>query len=232
MPLNVRKVVSPQTLETVLAGPGPSNRMFILTGIAEIDWQSKSDTLGHDSVELVLSDYHKDIPLDLDPQATEWAAAAWPASMRADDHADQVTWAVDEAFAFISGSQRPTLRMNVALQGEKGALSRIGYEVFARTTSIPIKSFDVLFTRFAPVLEVSVVLSQPAIGSGEDIHLTSGDPRVVLPAKVTVAAGTDTLTTKVTYDIKLFKIGDTPVNFTAHNAVSQKDTTTIIHREL
>jgi hypothetical protein len=78
---------------------------------------------------------------------------------------------------------------------------------------------------------ISLVLSQPVIGGGEDIHLTSGDSRVVLPAKVTVAAGTDTLTTAVPFNISLFPGGDTPVLFKARNAVSEKDTTTIIHRE-
>ena len=232
MALNVKKVWSPQTLDTILAGPGPSNRMFILTGIAEIDWRVASNRLAHDSVEIVLSDWHGDIRLDPDPQVTSFAVAAWPASMHGDDDPSQVTWAVAEAFAFVSDTQRPILRMNVGVQGDKAALSRIGYEVFARTTSIPIKSFDVIFTRFAPTLGISIVLSQPAIGAGEDVYLTSGDSRVVLPAKVTVAAGTDTLTTSVRYNIGLFPVGDTPVQFKARNAVSEKDTTTIIHREL
>ena len=60
MALDVKKVWSPQTLDTILAGPGPSNRMFIFTGIAEIDWRVASDTLARDSVEIVLSDWHGD----------------------------------------------------------------------------------------------------------------------------------------------------------------------------
>src|SRR5262249_10137767 len=211
MALNVRKVWSPQTLDTVLAGPGPSNRMFIFTGIAEVDWRVSSNKLAHESVELVLSDWHGDIRLDL--KNTQLAAAAWPASMHGDDDPNQFTWAVDEAFAFVSAAQRPILHMNVAVQGDKAALSRIGYEVFARTTSIPIKSFDVRQVVFNPSLSITVVLSQNAVGSGEDIFLTSFDSRVKLPAKVTVPADSDTLTTGVTINLGLFPIGDTPVQF-------------------
>jgi hypothetical protein len=122
--------------------------------------------------------------------------------------------------------------MILALQGDNGALSRISYQVFARTTSIPIKSFEVAFSRFTQRLTISVVLSQAAIGSGEDIYLTSLDSRVQLPEKVTVPAGSDTLTTSASIDVALFPIGDTPVIFQARNAVSEKDTTTIIHREI
>jgi hypothetical protein len=230
MALNVLKVWSPGTLDAVLAGPGSSNRLFIFTGIAEIDWLAPRDNkLAHASVELVLSDWHGDIHLDL--QATQLASVAWPTSMHGDDDADQVTWAVDAAYAFVSAAQRPTLHMELSVQGDKGMLGRIGYQVFARTTSIPIKSFDVTQDIFLPELVVSVVLSQVAVGSGEDIYLTSLDSRVKLPTKVTVPAGSDTLTTGVSLNLGLFPLGDTQVVFKARNAVSEKDTTTIIHRE-
>ena len=231
MPLEVLNVFSPQTLDTALAGPGPSNRMFIFTGIAEIDWHRESNKLVHESLELVLSDWHGDIHLNSDPQVTRCAAAAWPASMHSDDDASQLTWAVDDAFALVSDAQRPKLRMHLALQGDTAALRRIGYKVFARTTSIPIKSFDVTFNRVDQRLGITLVLSQPAIAGGEDIYLKRFDTRVVLPPKVTVAAGTDTLTTSVQIDVTKFSLGDTPVRLKAFNAVSEKDTTTIIHRE-
>ena len=230
MALDVKKVWSPQTLDTILAGPGPSNRMFIFTGIAEIDWRVATDTVERASVEIVLSDWHGDIHLDSDPQVTRFAVAAWPASMHGDDDPNQVTWAVDEAYAFVSDStQRPILHMNVAVQGDKAALSRIGYEVFARTTSIPIKSFDVRQEVFNPALAITLVLTQNAIGGGEDIYLTSLDSRVKLPAKVTVPAGSNTLTTSVLINLGLFPQGDTKVILKAHNAVSEIDTTTTIH---
>jgi hypothetical protein len=95
MALNVLKVWSPQTLDTTLAGPGPSNRLFILTGIAEVDWRApRNNRLAHNSVELVLSDWHEDIKdIHLDEQATKLAAVAWPASMNGNNDADQVTFA-------------------------------------------------------------------------------------------------------------------------------------------
>ena len=173
MALNVLKVFSPQTLDAVLAGPGLSNRLFVFTGIAEIEFSAPGNNkLVHDVVELVLSDWHGDIHLDL--ENTELTTAVWPASMHADDDATQVTWAVDDAFAFVTEEDRPKLRVIVAVQGDKGVLSRIGYEVFARTTSIPIKSFDVReVLRPVPELVISLVLSQNAVGKGEDIYLTS-----------------------------------------------------------
>jgi hypothetical protein len=231
MALNVLKVFSPQTLDAVLAGPGLSNRLFVFTGIAEIEFSALGNNkLVHDVVELVLSDWHGDIHLDL--ENTELTTAVWPASMHADDDATQVTWAVDDAFAFVTEEDRPKLRVIVAVQGDKGVLSRIGYEVFARTTSIPIKSFDVReVLRPVPELVISLVLSQNAVGKGEDIYLTSLDSRLTLPFKVTVPAGSDTLASAgIVLHLESFPVGDTLVHVKASNAVSEKTASTIIHR--
>jgi hypothetical protein len=230
MALNVLKVFSPQTLDAVLAGPGLSNRLFVFTGIAEIEFSAPGNNkLVFETFELVLSDWHGDIHLDL--ENTELTTAVWPASMHADDAATQVTWAVDDAVAFVTEEDRPKLRVHVAVQGDKGVLSRIGYEVFARTTS-PIKSFDVReVLRPVPELVISLVLSQNAVGKGEDIYLTSLDSRLTLPFKVTVPAGSDTLASGgIVLHLESFPVGDTLVHIKASNAVSEKTASTIIHR--
>ena len=229
MPLNVLKVWYPQTIDAVLVGPGPANRLFIFTGIIEIDWPAPRDNiLAHDVLELNLSDWHGDIHFD--SNVTQLASVAWPASMHADDDADQVTWAVDTAHTFVSAANRPTLHMDLAVQGDKGMLGRIAYQVFARTTSIPIKSFDVVQSPWRPVLEATVVLSQVALGNGEDIYLSGGQAGAKLPAKLTIPGGTDTGVVVAPLDLSQFPQGNTQIEFTARNAVSELKALTIIHK--
>ncbi len=220
MTLNVIKVWNPQTLDAVLVGPGPSNRLFIFTGIAEIDWSAPRDNiLARTPLEFNLSDWHGNIHFDL--HATTFAAVAWPASLHADDDADQVTWAVDAAFAFVSAASRPVLHMDLAVQGDKGMLGRVAYEVFARTTSIALKAFSVSGPPWTTHLTATVQLAQNALGNGEDVYLSSNHIGANLPAKLTVPAGSDQASTNGIIDLSRFPAGPTPVTFTAINAVSQ-----------
>jgi hypothetical protein len=228
MAIDVQKVWDPQTLDFVLAGPGTSNWLFLFTGIAEIDWRApRGIILIRDSVELDLSKWHKDVHFDLN--ATQLAAVAWPSSMHGDNAADEMTWAVDAAYAFVSAAKRPTLHVDLAVQGEKGNLGRIAYQVFVRTTSIPIKDF-VVRQGGAPELTVTVVVSGRAVGNGEEIYLSSSDSRAKLPATLTVPADSYTATRTVALDLAPFPSGNTSVLFTARNAVNEQRVTTVIHK--
>ena len=126
--LIVSKVESAQSLSVEVAGPDPTNRLWVLTGIAEIGWQAPDDDqLRTDTAEVDLAEWHRDVLFNPDPKVTQTAAIAWPASMHATDDANQVTWAVDKVNAFISAAGRPMLDLSVALQGSKGALMRVAY---------------------------------------------------------------------------------------------------------
>jgi hypothetical protein len=229
--LTVSKVESAQSLSVEVAGPDPANRLWVLTGIAEIGWQAPDDDqLRTDTAEVDLAEWHRDVLFNPDPKVTQTASIAWPASMHATDDANQVTWAVDKVNAFISAAGRPMLDLNVALQGSKGALMRVAYQVFLRTTSPKLLSVavepNVVTLPFVVKFRVTVLLAQNAIGgSGEPVALSSSHAGVSLPRSVRVPMGTDRASVEGSLDPAQFPFGASTLTISGDTGISQASAT-------
>jgi hypothetical protein len=229
--LTVSKVESAQSLAVEVAGPDPANRLWVLTGIAEIDWKAPDDDqLRTDMAEVDLAEWHRDVLFNPDPKITQTASVAWPASMHATDDADQVTWAVDKVNAFISAAGRATLDLSVALQGSKGALMRVAYQVFLRTTSPKLLSVavepNVVALPIVSTCTVTVLLAQNAIGgSGERVALSSSHVGASLPRSVRVPTGTDHASVEGSLDASKFPFGSSTLTITADTGINQRSAT-------
>jgi hypothetical protein len=72
--ITVSKVDSAQSVEIVAVGPGPTNRLFVFTGIAEINFAAgDNDDLHTDHAFLDVSSFHGDKLFDPDSAATKLA---------------------------------------------------------------------------------------------------------------------------------------------------------------
>ena len=230
------RFVNPQELEAILAGPGSTNRLFIFTGIADIDINMPDDDrLFAELIPLNLSEQHH-IRFNPNPKATAIAGVALPASMHATDAANQVTWAVDQTSSEISNQGELLTKILVAVQGSGGALSRVAYEVFVQTTSLKISDISVspadITLRNQPViLGISVFLAAPAFPGGETVALSADSPGVSLPSSVTIAENQTVATiTGVVIPSPAFPPGSrTTVHITAQNATSQDSASILVH---
>ena len=231
------RFVNPQLLEVILAGPGSTNRLFIFTGIADIDMHAHDDDQRlHNLITLNLSEVHNHIRFNPSPKATAIAGVALPASMKATDKADQVTWAVDQTSSEISNQGELLTKILVALQGNGGALSRVAYEVFVQTTSLKISDISVtpadITLRNQPVLlGISVFLAAPAFPGGETVALSADSAGVSLPSSITIAENQTLATiTGLVIPSPAFPPGSrTTVNITAANATSRVTRSIFVH---
>ena len=108
--ITVSNVDSAQSVEITAVGSGSTNRLFVFTGIAQINFDAgDNDDLHTDHAFLDVSFFHGNTLFDPDSAATTVAAIAWPAGMHATDDADQTTWAVDTSSSSIAADGRLTL---------------------------------------------------------------------------------------------------------------------------
>jgi hypothetical protein len=234
--ITVSKVDSAQSVEIVAVGPGPTNRLFVFTGIAEINFAAgDNDDLHTDHAFLDVSSFHGDKLFDPNSAATKLAAIAWPASMHATDDADQVTWAVDTVAPFVAANGRLTLDVAVAVQGSNGNLARFSYEVFAATQSVSLVEFTVQplavqLGQQAAAFTVGVQINQEAVGNGGFVFLSTDHPGASLPNSVRVRPGTVTAFANGTLDPQRFLLGDTVVTITGNTAVNEKTSSIKVHK--
>jgi len=233
-----RGVVNPQLMNVPLVGPGTANDLFVLSGIALLDWQVANDRVHRELAELDLSGVYA---IGIEPPAerlfaagaTDVAAVAWPASMHGDDGADQETWAVDRVEPTVDDRGRLLLRFFMALQGEDSALSSVAYRTYVRTASVALKRIsivpnDVVLQNDPVPLAITLLLEANAPAGGQPVALATERGSVELPLAV-VPEGTDNVT--VTGQLlPFYGPGDTTQTVTASTSVNRLDFDILIHK--
>ena len=226
-----REVVNPQLVSVPLVGPGTANDLFVLSGIALLDWKLANDRLNHDLGELDLSGIHA---IGTQPRgerlfaagATDVAAVAWPASMHGDDSAGQETWSVDRVIPKVDDRGRLRLQVFVALQGEDCALSSVAYRTYVRTTSVALKRIsivpnDVIIHDDPVPIAITLLLEANAPAGGQPVALATERGSLDLPLAVVPEGSADvTVTGQV---LPFYGPGDTQQTVTATTSVNRLD---------
>lgn len=138
----IDNVDNPQLLEVVLSPPSPFSRLFILTGTAVFELPllgpRDDDNLVQQRLDLLLSRVYGNIPFNPNPGITRVIASASPSSIHGTDDANELTWAVDRAFADVNPQGELILHVDAAVQGAGGLFSRFAYQVFVQTSGMQI----------------------------------------------------------------------------------------------
>jgi hypothetical protein len=144
--------------------------LLILTGTAHVELPllepRSDDNMTRHSFSLDLSDVYGNKMFN--PLTTTVVASASLASVKGTSDADEMTWAVDQAFADIQSDFRLRLHANLAVQGSGGSIHRVAYQVFVLTTGLPLLRFITSPT--------ALVIAQGASGSFVLIGLIAPDP--------------------------------------------------------
>ena len=131
-------VDNPQLLEVVLSPPSAFTRLFIFTGTAVAQLPllgpRDDDNFTRDRLDLLLSRVHGNKPFNR--STTQVVASASPSSIHGTDSANELSWAVDRAFADISDQGELVLHVDAAVQGDGGLFSRFAYQVFVQTAGM------------------------------------------------------------------------------------------------
>ena len=130
-------VDNPQLLEVVLSPPSSFTRLFIFTGTAVAQLPllgpRDDDNFTRDRFDLFLSRVHNK---PFNRLTTQIVASASPSSIHGTDSANELSWAVDRAFADISDQGELVLHVDAAVQGDGGLFSRFAYQVFVQTAGM------------------------------------------------------------------------------------------------
>ena len=133
-------VDNPQLLEVVLSPPSGFSRLFVFTGTAVAQLPllgpRDDDNFTRDRLDLLLSRVHGNKPFNR--FTTQVVASASPSSIHGTDSANDLSWAVDRAFADISDQGELVLHVDAAVQGDGGLFSRFAYQVFVQTAGMLI----------------------------------------------------------------------------------------------
>ena len=131
-------VDSPQLLEVVLSPPSSFTRLFIFTGTAVAQLPllgpRNDDNFTRERLDLLLSRVHGNKPFNR--LTSQVVASASPSSIHGTDSANDLSWAVDRAFADISAQGELILHVDAAVQGDGGLISRFAYQVFVQTVGM------------------------------------------------------------------------------------------------
>jgi hypothetical protein len=168
----------PQMLTVPLgtSGVGP-NTLLIMTGTAHMQLPllgpRSDDNVTRHTFLLDLSHVYQNRMFN--PLTTTAVASASLASMKGTSDGDEMTWAVDNAFADIQSDFRLRLHTDLAVQGSGGLIHRVAYQVFVLTTGLPLLRFIT-----APA---SLVIAPGASGSFSLIGLVAPDPSGTIPGE-------------------------------------------------
>jgi hypothetical protein len=168
----------PQIMTVPLAtsGVGP-NMLLIMTGTAHMQLPllgpRSDDNMTRHSFLLDLSDVYGNKMFN--PLTTTAVASASLASMKGTSDANEMTWAVDQAFADIQSDFRLRLHADLAVQGSGGLVHRVAYQVFVLTTGLPLLRFI--------TSPASLVIARGASGVFSLIGLVAPDPSGTVPGE-------------------------------------------------
>lgn len=123
MPITISS--TPQTLEIPVAGPGDANRLYIFTGIAEVNWQGSGGEWRREALNVEINHSFS---------AAQYRKGIGIASLAAISNKNEAVnagWAIENINVTRSTSSgKPVLTARIGTRDKDGLLENIGYEIF------------------------------------------------------------------------------------------------------
>jgi hypothetical protein len=116
---------TPQTVEVPVAGPGGSNRLFVFSGIAEVNLKGTGGEWRRETLK---------VEINRSFSATQYQKGIAIASLAAISNKNEAVnagWAIESVgVTRDSASGKPVLTARIAVRDNDGVLESIAYEVF------------------------------------------------------------------------------------------------------
>jgi len=129
MPFSPASFANVEVMQVGVNGPADANQLFIVTGVAVINFHGPIKDYNRDVVTFLVPQAGEGnpAPLDIGPHFRDAIAIAFPATI--DSSIDRpVGWGVDSVNTVLDGTSNVRLTANVAVLNPGGHFIRMGFQ--------------------------------------------------------------------------------------------------------